>query len=144
MKAYRIGREIGELVKRVEVLEGAGKPCGCGGRGGSGGDGSGGGGSGGLVELPVRPLDDGDPVADDCAQATPACLYFVAGIVGKACPGIAIGDFICVSPCPPCPDIPRLRVVNRQGRTVCILIVRPGAAGGCDPCPPGALRFTWA
>ncbi|MCB1909226.1 MAG: hypothetical protein KDH15_17810 [Rhodocyclaceae bacterium] len=138
MNRYRIGREIGELVKRVEALEGGGKPCGCGGGGGAQGSG------GGLIELPVRPLGDGEQPADECSQAAPSCVYFVAGFVGKPCPGIRSGDFICVSPCPPCPDIPRLRVVDGQGRTVCILVVRPGAAGGCDPCPPGALRFTWA
>lgn len=139
MNEYEIGKDIGGLLERVRALEhrvGSSK-CGCGSAGTE------------KSERTVRFMTDQEKEQHqrkrrDEKQATQYCTYMVAGFVGNACPGIAIGDFLCVSPCPPCPDVARLRILDAQGNVVCTVIVRWAAAGNCTDCPPGGHMFIWA
>jgi hypothetical protein len=133
MSKYKIGKDIGRLLERVKALEQKASRCSC--EDGSM-DGS---------ERTVRRMTDEEQQQQQPAQtrAPLYCTYMVAGFAGAACPGIAIGDILCISPCPPCPDIARLRVVDAKGRTICVLIVRWAGAGHCSECPPDGLKFIW-
>ena len=129
MSKYKIGKDIGKLIERVKCLEEKTSRCTC--QELKGG------------ELSVRFLTEEEQKTIQKKKGK-FCVYFVGGFVGRPCPNININDFICVSPCPPCPDIARLRIVDAQGNPVCTLIVRWGAAGGCDDCPPpGGHKLTW-
>lgn len=127
MSKYRIGKDIGKLLARVKALEQKAARCPC---------------EDSVITMRVRELSAAEVAAED-RKKTPHCLYAVGGFVGPACPGIAIADIICVSPCPPCQDISRLTIVNAAGATICTLIVRWAAGGRCSDCPPGSARFTW-
>lgn len=131
MNEYEIGRDIGDLFSRVKYLEERSVRYTCeASRGG---------------EAIVRQLTTDELESErGTSRKGHFCVYAVAGFVGNPCKGIRIGDFICVSPCPPCPDISILRIVDAHGKLLCTLRVRIGAAGGCDPCPPGGKKFTWA
>ena len=130
MSKYKIGKDIGRLMARVEALEKKAR-CSCEDRTGGGG------------ERTIRRATEEEQQQAAQARAPMYCIYFVGGFNGPPCPGIAIGDFICVSPCPPCPDVNQLRIVDAQGKTVCILNVRWGAAGHCSDCPPDSPKFIW-
>lgn len=131
MSKYRIGKDIGKLQARVKALESRLSHCQCAPPA-----------TAASLERRVRALG-ADEVAIQDRQAAGYCLYMVGGFVGAPCPGIAIGDFLCISPCPPCEDIVRLRIVDGEGQTVCVLIVRWANGGRCADCPPGAHRYTW-
>lgn len=136
MSKYQIGRDISEIFTRLKVLENKLACCICGevecvcGKSEKG-------------ELVIRCLTDEerDSLDRDKKRATIWCPY----ITMTACPplGIQFGDTICVSPCPPCPDITSLRIVDAQGDTVCTMRVRWATAGHCSKCPPGGHRFIW-
>lgn len=138
MSKYQIGKDIGGLLERVRALEECvgRSTCGC---GPSAVEGS---------ERTVRFMTDQEKEQSqrksrEEKQAAQYCTYMVAGFVGNACPGIAIGDILCVSPCPPCPDIARLRILNANGTVLCTVIVRWAAAGHCIDCPPGGHPLVW-
>jgi hypothetical protein len=127
MSNYKMGRDVGELFARVQALEEKAARCIC--------DDT------AIVERVIRPLtSEEEKILKGKGNF---CVYFVGGFVGNPCKGINIGDFICVSPCPPCSDIPRLKIVDAKGKPLCTLIVRVGAAGACGACPAGGHQFTW-
>lgn len=142
MAKYQIGKDIGEILCRLEALEKKVACCCDYGPGEKG-------------ELTVRILTDEERELDDREreEREPGdgerkrpggiwCTYMTM----TSCPplGIRFGDTLCVSPCPPCPDIIALRVVDAQGNTICTMRVRWLGAGHCTDCPPGGHRFIWA
>jgi len=132
MSKYEMGRDIGELLARVENLElrlAELEGCSCA--------------ESDDVEGNLRQLTEKEIKGNEQAK-TSYCLYMVGGFVGKACPTIKIGDFLCVTPCPPCHDISRLNLNDSKGNFMCTVIVRPGAAGRCTGCPPGGHKFIWS
>ena len=130
MSKYQMGKDIGEIFCRLKALEEKMAYCTCG--------------KGKKDELVVRGLTDEERESYDRDKEKAAgiwCPY----ITMTACPplGIGFGDTICVSPCPPCPDINFIRIVNAAGATICTMRVRWATAGHCSDCPPGGHRFIW-
>lgn len=70
------------------------------------------------------------------------CTYLAL----NGCPpeNINMGDTICIQPCPPCPDITLLRIVDHNGSPICSLGVRWAAAGHCVQCDPNGKKYSWA
>ncbi len=131
MSKYNIGKDIGELFARVKALEEIMMRCTCG--------------KNGVEEFVIRSLTTEElSRAEKDEDKGKFCIYSVVGFVGDPCPNINIGDHICVSPCPPCPNISRLKLINAQGGTMCTVIVGWASQGRCRTCPPGGHRFTWA
>jgi hypothetical protein len=129
MSEYLIGKDIGMLLARVEALEAAvkAKPCVCEEKEGRHG----------VVRVLTK--EEGETFK----RAPPQwCTYSCLG----ACPplGINFMDDICVTPCPPCPDVIALRVINAQGAEICTFRVKWNGAGHCTECPPGGHQFHWA
>ena len=94
-----------------------------------------------LPTLTLRAMtDEEEKEAEE--QAAEWCTYIAATPYAPL--GINVGDDFCVRPCPPCPDITRVQIVNPRGAVICTLAVLRLAAGHCSACPPGGHRFTWA
>lgn len=140
---YSMGRDIGELLARVKALEERldrhehGGRCSCGGDAPRAGHGD------TVVTEDIRMMTEKEQSSYEKGRGE-YCVYGVAGFVGRACPGIRIGDFLCVSPCdPPCPDINRINLFDAKGNFMCTVIVRWAGGGRCQDCPPGGHKFVW-
>ncbi|MCG6901381.1 MAG: hypothetical protein LJE68_01750 [Rhodobacter sp.] len=140
MGKFQIGRDIGELLCRVECLEERirkleARHCGC---------------SDGkiLSEATARMLskEEIDDIETTEIEKQPAgyCLCVVTGFFGPRCPGIRINDDLCVRPCPPCPSLNRINLLNADGTPMCSVQVIVATPGSCAPgCPPGGHKFVW-
>jgi hypothetical protein len=128
MSEYQIGKDVGELFERVKALEEAAeasKSCKC------------------HETRKIRLLTDEEKKNSVPREAPPQpwCTYIALG----ACPALNInfGDDLCVRPCPPCPDIIAVIIVDAKGKEICTLRVKWSNAGHCTECPPGGHLFVW-
>jgi len=127
MSKYKMGKDVGRLLARVEALEAAlHHRCSCGPS---------------SSEMVVRQLTEEEQSELKRKRGTQWCTY--SALSDCAPLGIKFMEDICVQPCPPCPDVIALRVVNAAGREICTIRVRWSGAGHCTDCPPGGHRFVW-
>ena len=145
MNEYKVGKDIGEILARLNCLEEkvsllsiSKKPCSC-----REGDDN-------IMNVRIPTKEEEKyfhrPKKEGNVEKLPLhCLYAVTGIIGAACPGGSprIGDVLCISPCPPCPQILRLRIVDGNGNQLCMLAVNWANQGVCAQCPPGGLPYIW-
>ena len=140
MSDYEMGRDIGELMcrmqaleDRVATLEHSADDCGCGAAEAEG-------------ERTARALTEEEMREDDARgekQQVVYCEYVVTGFFGNRCPGIRINDSLCISPCPSCPNVRRINLLNANGTPMCSVQVIRGSGTPCTQCPPGGHKFVW-
>ena len=116
MSKYTMGRDIGDLLCRVAMLEdriarleAVGDGCGC-----DDAPGDGERTARALTDKEIKKLEDGGK-----KQQAAYCEYVVTGFYGPRCPGISINDSLCISPCPTCPNLRRINLVTANGTAMC-------------------------
>ncbi len=92
-------------------------------------------------EFTVRQLSEKEEEQLRLKKTNEWCVY--KALQDCKCLNISAYDELCVQPCPPCPDIISLTLLDTKGNEVCTIRVDNISAGHCTGCT-SKHRFTWS